>query len=243
MRNHWSCSRFADFLRGESKPKALGLDEWKEWRERVRSEHPVGYYLAERLLPALQKFVFFPADTLDSLRSYCRNRFVTKTHFLKTGLKPGSYHEIDERIIHGLFNELKEFVEVELAHLQSYHKEKRYNFRNGRCPQAGIDHLKWAASLRYGESEFVEKDDPDYGKPTPQAESAVKIMELYGWWTETRPNRPDPMEASGLNDCYEKNIKDKKAAFKKLNKIEREYDREDDKMLVRLVKLRRHLWT
>lgn len=244
MRNYWSCSKFADLLRGEAKPRALSLEEWEDWRKRVRSERPVRYFLAENLLTSVQKFLYFPSNLLDSIRSYWRNRFVTKTHCLKTGLRPGSYHELDERIIHGLFNELKEFVEVELAQIQSYYKDRKYKFRKGHCAQAGLDHLKWASGLKFDESMAFKPGDPEYGKPTPQAESAVKMEQLYRWWTEIRPNRPDPAEASGLRDRENKlSKKDRKAAFRKMDKIEREYEREDDKMLVQLIKLRRHLWT
>jgi hypothetical protein len=240
--NPWSCSKFADFLRGEPKPGALGFDEWEEWRDRVRSERPWGYFLAERALPALQKTIQSPARIVRSARYYLRNRFVTKTHFLKTGLEPGVYHELDERIIHGLFNELRNFVEVELACMTAY-GDKNYRFRKGRCPEAGLAHLEWASGLKY--DELVGKDDPRCGEPTPQAESAVAIKELYEWWTEVRPRRPEPTEASGWSEHWEKKSDDKerRAASKRLQKIEREYEREDDRMMVKLVKLRRHLWT
>jgi hypothetical protein len=168
MMNPWSCSKFADFLRGEPKPGALGFDEWEEWKDRVRSERPWGYFLAERALPALQKTIQSPARIVRSARYYLRNRFVTKTHFLKTGLEPGVYHELDERIIHGLFNELRDFVEVELACMTAY-GDKNYRFRKGRCPEAGLAHLEWASGLKY--DELVGKDDPRYGEPTPNQPS------------------------------------------------------------------------
>lgn len=243
--NYWSCSRFADWLRGEKKPGALEWKSWEEWRKSASSKRPFRYFLAETLLDRLQDIFMFPWDAARSFSNWRHNRFVAKTHYLKTGLKPGCYHELDERILHGLFNEFREFVEGELAHMQSWgENEKKYVFKRGVCPEAGVDHLKWAAALKH-EEPITDKRDPDWGKPTPQAKAAAKMLDLYRWWTEDRPSRPDPMEASGWAELHDKDVGDKakRAALKKLNKIEEDYEAEDERMLVRLIKLRRSLWT
>lgn len=177
----------------------------------------------------------FPCDVWTSFSSYFRNRFVKKTHVLKTGLKPGLYHELDERILHGLFNELKDFVEVETAG-RMRHSKAKYLFKKGRCPEAGLDHLRWASGLKFGENDLVSKKDSHYGKPTPQAISASKILELYYWWLD-RPNRPDPMEESGFAE------KNEDRTFKKLQSIEKKYSKDDEKMLIALIKIRKELWT
>lgn len=241
--NYWSCSKFADWVRGEKKPFALELDAWEDWRKEASSKRPVRYFLAETLLDKIQDLVSLPWDLAHSLSAWWDNRFVSQTHVLKTGLPAGEYHELDERILHGLFNEFREFVESELARMQGWGDEK-YKFTKGRCPEAGLDHLKWAMSLRL-EEPFVSKKDSDWGKPTPQAKSAAKMLELYKWWTEVRPNRPDPHEASGWSKCWDKKGSDKAkdAALKRLQKIEEEYEAEDEKMLVRLIKVRKSLWT
>lgn len=237
--NYWSCGKLADWIRGVKKPMALTMEEWDSWRELAKARSPIRFWVAEKFLNSVQNFLMLPVDVWRSVSAYCRNRFVTKTHFLKTGLQPGKYHELDDRILHGLFNELKDFVEVELAWMHGYGK-KEYRFRKGRSREAGLGHLEWASGLKY--DELVGKDDPNFGKPTPQAESAVVIRDLYTWWTETRPARPEPMEASGwLEDCKKKS--DRRNSFNRLRKIERAYDKEDEKMLLKLIKIRKHLWT
>lgn len=243
---YWSCSKFADWLRGEKKPDALEWNAWEDWRKEASSKRPVRYFLAETVLDKLQDIVNFPRDLAHSLSAWWHNRFVAKTHCLKTGLPPGRYHELDDRILHGLFNELKEFVESELAHMQSLGgDDKKYVFKRGRCPEAGVDHLLWASALRFGEGEGFKKGDAEWGKPTPQAKSAAKILELYRWWTEVRPNRPNPHDASGWSEHWEKesNDRNKRSAFKKLQKMEEDQEAEDEKMLIRLMKVRKSLWT
>lgn len=233
--SYWSCGRFADWVRGVKKPLALSHDDWEAWRKDTASNNPVRFWIAEKLLNKVQNFLMFPLDVWRSISAYLCNRFVTKTHMLKTGLAPGVYHELDERILHGLFNELKEFVEVETAHKHSCFSEKKYKFKRGRCPEAGVDHLVWASGLKFGGEGIVSKKDPKYGKPTPQAESASKILELYNWWL-LRPNRPDPWEESGEG-------KRDSSAFKKKYRIENRYAKEDEKMLLSLIKVRGSLWT
>jgi len=109
--NYWSCSKFADFIRGTPKPWALQLDEWKQWRQTAKKKHPWRFWLAEEGLNKLQNFFFFPYDLWSSWRYYCKIRFRDKLHYLKTGFKPGEYYDLDERILYALFNELKIFVE------------------------------------------------------------------------------------------------------------------------------------
>lgn len=223
--HYWNCSKFADKIRGTKKPFVLGWDEWEAWHDEARAAHPFRYFLAEKVLNKIQAFLYFPFDLWRKLNHRWSNRFFAKTHYLKTGLKPWVYHELDDRILHGLFNELKYFVEVELATLHAY-GDKKYKFCKGRCPEAGIDNLKWASSLKYDKEMGVPRKDPLYGTPTPQAKSSKEILDLYEWW-ENRPNRPDPLDLEG----------------EKSFRLEEKYDKEDDKMVARLIKIRRSLWT
>lgn len=121
--------------------------------------------------------------------------------------------------------------------------KKQFRLRKGRCAEAGIAHLEWQCSLTFGKDDFIEKGDPNWNKPTPQAKSARKILELYRWW-EARESRPDPMKESGWSEvCENPESKAKKKAFEKLQAIEEFYEQEDEKMLIRLIRLRKHLWT
>lgn len=246
--NYWNNSKFADWIRGEKKPYALSMEEWQIWRNKLKNKSPFRYYVAEILLNRIQNFIYWPIDLYKSIKSYINNRFVAKTHFLKTGLKPGEYHELDERIIHGLFNELKEFVECEQASMYSYSHKDKYKFKKGRCPEAGVDYLNWAMNLKFDESCGFSENDPEYGKPTQQALSSAKILKLYNWWNN-RPNRIDPMEQSGWSKyCENKPIGSKtdengRKILDKFHKLEEEQEKEDEDMLIELIKLRKTLWT
>jgi hypothetical protein len=249
--NYWSCSKFADFVRGTKKPYALEAKDWKKWHKEAKEKHPLRYWMAEKLLKKLQNIVYLPSDIYNSIKNYIDNRFITKTHCLKTGLKPGKYYELDDRILYALFNELTEFVEIETAHMFSHalKNKGKYKFKKRRCPQAGIDYLKWASRIK------------ENNKPTLQAVHARAILRLYNWWKK-RPNRPDPIQASGWDKFCEthkeedlgffpehpvvddlNSYKERRKILRKVIQIEEKYEKEDTKMLIELIQIRKSLWT
>jgi hypothetical protein len=233
----WTCTKFADLIRGTEKPFALGWDEWDEWHKNAKNKRPFRYWLAETGLEKLQNFLYFPSDLYHIIDTYVRNRWIDKIHYLKTGLKPGTYCDLDTRILHGLFNELVDFVETDLSHLSRWDRNKKYKFKNGRCVEAAYDYFEWATNLKYDEDYGnISPNDPDYGKPTQQAKDALKIKELYEWWTKERPNRYNP------HDIITKEMHGEHY-YRLIDEMERSYDREDTDKLIELIKIRGALWT
>jgi len=273
--NYWSCTKFADWVRGTPKRGALTADGWAEWEDEARGYNPVRYWIAEEALDAIQNFIWWPVDQIYAVKYYINNRFVTRTHSLTAhsrDIKPGQWQDVGNRFLPCLFNELVDFVEIETAwsHIAWGEKEDRakyaapfwatgwFRWRSWRCPQAGLDHLDWAMTLT--NTDWCDKDDPEYGTPTPQAERAKEIKELYTWWTTVYPNRPEPYEVSGwtayceskrdLNDGRlfgsketDELRKQGDKALKLSSKIEKQYADEDERMMIRLIKARDSLWT
>lgn len=233
--NYWSCSRLSYWIRGDVKPEALPWGEWDNWHKEMKKNRPIRYWLAEEGLDRLQDIVNFPLDLIYTLRVYIRNRFIDKIQYLKTGLIPGEYYDLDHRMLHGLFNELIDFVECEQAHLMKVYKDRNYKFVKGRCPQAGLDYLFWACNLKMNEDYGITPECKDYGKLTDQAKAAIKTVQLYHWW-KNRPNRIDPYS------IFTKKKHGKKY-YLKISKMEEEYYKEDTKMMIELIKLREFLWT
>jgi len=188
-------------------------------------------------------------------------------------IKPGQWKDVGNRFLPCLFNELVDFVEIESAwsHIAWGDKEARakydppfwasgwWRWRVWRSPQAGLDHLDWAMALT--NSDWCEPSDPNYGKPTSQALAAKEIKELYTWWTVTYRNRPDAYDASGWTEyCEASRIanggrlswgSDKSPeleemsnkSHKLLREIEEAYTKEDEEMMIRLIRIRDALWT
>jgi hypothetical protein len=210
--NYWSCSKFADWLRGTAKLKAGTGKEWRLWKEAAKESHPIRYWIVEEGIDYLQNFVNWPMDRIHDVRYYINNRWITRSHSLTAharDIKPGNWCDVGNRFLPCLFNELVNFVEVEQAwHHVMWDEEARkkfavpwhrrfLRFRTWRCPDAGIEHLLWASGLKLDEHMGTDKGSDDYGKPTHQALAAQEILALYRWWREVYPNRPDIHDASG----------------------------------------------
>jgi len=273
--NYWSIGKFSDWIRGTPKIRCGTSEEWDAWEATAKAAHPVRWWIAEEGLDYLQTIVYYIPDKLNDIRYYINNRWVSHSHALTAhprDIKPGSWSDVGNRFLPCLFNELVDFVEIEQAwHHCMWSDEAKTEFetpwwrsgwlrwRTWRCPEAGMEYLKWASGLT--NVEFLDEDKKHKAEPTYQATSAKEIIELYTWWTVTYRNRPDPYEASGwtaaceasrianggkLSFSSDKDPVLKKAsdkAHKLLQKIEGAYEKEDEEMMIRLIKIRQSLWT
>lgn len=273
---YWSCTPFADWLRGTKKLSAGTSEEWDEWTTTAKMKHNFRYWLAEDGLGHIQDFVNYIPDRLNDIRYYINNRWVSRSHSLTAhprDIKPGQWQDVGNRFLPCMFNELVDFVEIEQAwHHCMWSDEAKTKFetpwwrkgwfrwRTWRCPEAGMEYLKWASTLT--NEEWLEEGEKHKVEPTYQAKAAKEIIELYTWWTTTYRNRPDPMDASGwsahcdamrvkypdkmFSSLNSKDPADRKSsdrAHKLLQKIEKQYEQEDEAMMIRLIKIRQSLWT
>jgi hypothetical protein len=274
MRSHyWTIGKFADWLRGTPKLKCGTSEEWHDWEDKAKAAHPVRWWIAEEGLDYAQKIVYYIPDKLNDIRYYINNRWVSHSHRLTShprDISPGSWSDVGNRFLPCLFNELVDFVEIEQAwHHCMWSDEAKTKFnvpwyrsgwlrwRTWRCPEAGLEYLRWAETLT--NTEFIEEGEKE--EPTYQAKAAKEIIELYTWWTVTYRARPDPYDASGWTAACEasreanggklsfstpkdpvlKKAQDK--AHKLLQKIEKQYTDEEESMMIRLIKIRESLWT
>jgi hypothetical protein len=187
-------------------------------------------------------------------------------------IKRGRWCDLGNRFLPCLFNELVDFVEVEQAWFciaWDVEARKKYDaprwswgwfrWRTWRCPQAGIDCLTWASNLT--NEEFLDEDKKHLAEPTPQALAAKEILSLYRWWKEEYPLRLDPHDASGWSEycrakreesddgslTFETKTDEERQEVSRMldimRKIEEEYEDQDTEMMIRLIKVRSHLWT
>lgn len=276
MSRHYQDLKFFVWLRKKvfkiDKPYALPWGGWDDWEAEVKKKQPIGFFLTETFPDWLELPARKILDPIYDVKYYLRNRFVTKTHVLDTGLEKGKWHEFDRRILYGLFNELVDFIEIEQAwHTVMWDSEKRkkyktpklHNFRflrwsQWRCPEAGIDYYRWSMGL---DDENLQAHDRNPG----QAEYAREVVALYTWWNEVYLKRPDDAyEAVGYYE-YVRQLDDKYGREKsnpfnnsnytpaerarrdqlsdEAHKLEEEWYQEENDMLIRLIKIRRNLWT
>jgi len=239
MKNYWTCTPFADWLRGTIKPTAATWEDWEKWKITAKTKYPLRFWLADEGLDTVQDFIYWPVTKIEDIRYYVNNRWISHSHALTAhprDIKPGEWRDVGNRFLPCLFNELVDFVEVEQAWMSvafdseaakkyavPWYRRNWLRLRTWRCPEAGLAHLDWAAALVQDEDWGVEKTDLNYGHPTQQALNALEIKELYIWWTQVYPAREDPYDASGWT-AYCSSLREKYGTVFRSAKDENERD-------------------
>lgn len=203
-----------------NKPFVASSEAWDEWEQKFKDEAPIRYFLFEELS---NKFGILQRR-INNVRYAIRHRTVDKYHIIKiNSLKPG-YYDTDTRMLHGMFSLLVDYVELELAPWNEWAEEQDEENPPVKksAREHGLEHLDWEMSL---EEEL-------------QAKSAKEIKELYLWWKDVRPARPNPWNVA-------KDVWGEKDAQKYvwLDAMEQAQYDEDTEMLIRLIKIRKALWT
>jgi hypothetical protein len=236
--------------------KLGSADEWAEWDDNFRKKAPIRHWLTHRL-PYL---TWYPVKwKYDVARDWVRYRR-KKYHIIDTGLTPG-YYDKDTLLLHANFSLLKNFVEIEKASMHrwshaSTEKETLLGFipkRKKIDPLNGIKYLEWETTL--------DVPDEDGNSNPEQAAHAREILELYTWWVFDRPNRvelespeapADDVEHTRsfmyrMSTAYREKYPEYHAAFSQWcvahSKQEEDWAEEDTEMLIRLIKVRKSLWT
>jgi hypothetical protein len=248
-RNYWSCGPVAHWILSRvshDKPNAATSEDWAIWHKTLKTNHPYVDWIVETALDDVQDIICFPLDVLYSIEVYVRNRFVDRLHYIPTYLPKGRYHEIDTRLLHGLFSLLADHVECDKAHMHMINNESiklsgwdRHKATRYRNAEYGLAYLDWEIGL--------ESDSPF------QSATAVEIKDLYIWWTKLRPNRPDPWvvygaQSDNTDETFD-NFWDRSLSLQErtdmdaIHELERQYEEEDTANMKRLIDIRSSLWT
>jgi len=233
-------------------PAAASLEEWAARHKKDREDHPFRYWIDNEFVG----FFTLNAMRLSDVKYWFLYRLHPQHmhHLVNTGLDYG-YYDNDTIILHANFNILKRFVEIEKSHLQHV-----FNNEPSSTPaSAGLKYLDWECGLRYSETDGLDADDIRIGELTQQAINAQEIKELYIWWTEIRPNRPNPYllgeeresidivsdNRSVMEIMADRTPEQKETSQKLFEKQEQLKDlqhNEDTDMLCRLVRIRKAMW-
>jgi len=223
-------------------PKSGTIEELAEFHKNARKKR-LCYWLLETM-PMYFRVKKMQFDDVIYWFKY-RLQKKHKYHLIDTKLGPG-YYENDKVMLYGMFAILVDYVEIELAYMNHCFKEEKNTKTN---KQNGLEHLDWQINL-------VNEDKSS----KHQSDTAQEIKDLYMWWTDSRPNRPDAMDVSGYNDIEQEydsdlsvmeilayrdeELKTKiNTAFDKADIIDKQYEDQDTEMLIKLIKVRKTMWS
>jgi hypothetical protein len=101
--------------------------------------------------------------------------------------------------------------------------------------------------------DFVEGEDPfkvtDWSSNKVHQMAKREIRQLYHWWMKDRPKRVSPLNSvKNVPDLDELNSTAKKfapwrKACQEQAQCDKRWEKEDELMLIRLIKVRQFLWT
>lgn len=183
-----------------------------------------------------------------AMLGYIHNRWICPRHHVvikHPDYSKGTYFDKDTTLLFASFQILVDFVELECGHdhhyltpMEKWYRKVQYAPVIGwflpplRNRLQGLHYLRWAMKL---------KDVPAQGA------HAKEVFRLYKWWTHERPSRVDPWDdyatlREGRDWKGSLTLKEKRL-LKKCQRLEDKYDKEDEKNLIALMKIRQGLWT
>ncbi len=234
-------------------PDAASMEEWEVWNNNAKKSK-LKWFFADTI-PSWFSVTFSYRYT--NFTSKLKSKYIRKHNLIRiNSLKDDEWYNTDTRMMHGMFGLLVDFVELEKAHMQVIFSEEdapRYmrkaNYRNG---DLGLKYLDWEISL--GKEGGMN-----------QSKNAKQIKALYLWWKYERPLRTELMDVKGsmgistnefYSDTYDdaisftalgrkidKNPELYKDVNEAYNNAEKKYEKEDEQMLTKLIKIRKSLWT
>lgn len=201
---------------------------WQDWHRTVKAMHPVKYWFSETLVNFVRHKIYWPIKHPVSDAHYWLVSHIIpgrryhmldlrQTHHHDTNHPDKCYHhgwiDVPDKMLFALFNLLGEYLNKEKPH----------------------DLTQWYSR---------DKIESDEGMKTQQA-SLDEARAIHHWWISERDNQID--ERNHLQHLWYEAKKDKdpqrEIYWTKLKELDAKLEDKDDEMVVRLMKIRRTLWT
>jgi len=226
-------------LFGLHKPKALpmrGLCEsdeftWEDWKEQAKEEHPVRYFLSETI-PHL--WAVKVTMNVEHFIYWMKSQTYRKYHKLdlkqpETGTTDDyrwGWIDEDKQILYACFNVLCSYVDIV--------NSSDYSF--------GITD----EDFKKMQKRIDEGDECDVDMYTNHMQHLKEVKALYNYWTIHRKEKLQ--EIDRLSKDWHDNLvadreKEDKTRWDSMKKAQEDFDKEEDEYLVRVMKIRRCLWT
>jgi len=237
-------------------PEALEPGKWAEWDAEQKKNTPIRWFFADTVPDFFNENLVWPIER--NYRKF-KARWIHKEWMIvPRGLDKYEYVENDTLMIHAMFEILENFVMNEKSYMWHVfsddipapkNDEERFDY--------AMKHLDWEIAL-CGENDL--QNSWKCGKQS-QSHVAKETKELYLWWKYDRPERTDPFEnmwyqkyhemrkARGFDEFSLKNDNTPaeeeiyKKAMDLSTELENDYRKEDEEMMIRLVKIAPGMWT
>lgn len=239
------------------KVTGLTAEGWTDRKKWLQENMPWKYW-AEDKLDDIRWSINHFIDRyilLEDVRYYLRNRFVTKTHLLRTDVKKGDWAEADTRLFDAIMLLNVDFLEKENNYRDNWIKEE--------CGEENfVPYKPWEVyeveKKERGEKNCIDGDPDDensYGMPPHQWQGALARWEVYKWFKETYPTyqtREDELYEQvkrGKGESIMEQFADKtneehnRAIYKQIHELEAQLSDEKIENMTKIIKHNESMWT
>lgn len=204
---------------------------WEDWHVEVKKLHPVKYFIAETFGNFLRYKIWLRGTRpLKDAHYWLVSHLIPSRRYHMLDLRQPcgkkdaknidcyryGWHDVPEKMLFAMFNLLKEYLKEEPYDLTSGYSLEEIN--NDPCLKSQHESLLEARAILYWWE--VERK-----------EGYTRYYELLHQWSELREN--EITRKNGEAD----------EAFQELHDHEEQLEKTTDDMIVRLMKIRRGLWT
>lgn len=236
---------------------AMSSKGWRLFDKEFREKAPIRWYFHKKFK---SDFVYPVTRKISSVYWWIKYRTTNRYHVICTGLPPG-YNDIHNVMLHTNFHIFMNFIEIEQAqscYVFDFEKVQTFwekylpyywKFNTFPAEKYAMKHLNWAAGL----------DDANiqiHNQSILQAEVARESILLYKWWKYDRPARRTAhhvmVDNQGLGTMsmfdsdFDRTAPDYiqyQLELKVADLNDELWEQEDEAMLIRLIKIRKSLWT
>jgi hypothetical protein len=213
-------------------------EDWSAHEENIRANHKAFHMISTVLWEIDLTLSWIKRKIIDDVIWWVRHRTTDVYHKVDTKLKPG-YYDKDTLMLHANFSLLVDYVETECARMNNISVHSKFTDKSDRKfkpnEEDGIEYLKWEISDCEG----------------PQADTAKEVIDLYKWWKYGYLVWEDPytmFDDVVFGDEKEEDCIFGKGSFSrmkmdKIYEVEAWREAEIETNLIRLMKIRRGLWT
>jgi hypothetical protein len=210
-------------------------DEWVDYAKRKKAMGGFLYHLAETI-DWLESFFYRWSRTLYyDPRFWIKNMFIHPRWYIRAKtLEVGQWYDLDTSMLHINMQMVVDFIEGEKDGYP-WELAEMDKFINNQPSQIEVDF----------------KD----GIPQRQYEDMKEVWEIYEWW-QNYPKRQKEIDAiygeiperKQESDCSlemfsKENMDISRPYHDRIHKLEEKLEQEEEEMLIRLMKVRKSLWT
>jgi len=206
-------------IRFLSRPDAASWSDWRKWKKETKSKYPIRYFLLDTAPTFISSnWRWWISEPIYNFKC----KYIVKYHHIK----------------------------IDVDRFMKYDKT---SFRNYHWFDSDTQILYGMFQILV---DFIEKESDiiDWSADPEHKRIFDELTKLYKWWIEDRPNRDDSYPCSGDFGVEDEDIfgdhvskqpgyKAWRDACDKREQRDREYDLEDTEMLIRLITIRKYMWT